>query len=171
MIDRVDQQSIYLRRLRAVIAALYILMAVGLIAELLITEHSEDFWQALPIGLAGAGIVALILSAIFPVRFLFWSLQLVLVLQILSAGAGVYFHHKVREEFQLEAYPDLSGWALFKEAFSQRNPPPLAPGAMALTGLLGLAWSYRHPALARRRAPGFDLTESSGGKPPHAIET
>jgi hypothetical protein len=45
----------------------------------------------------------------------------------------------------------LAGWELFKEAMTGATPA-LAPGAMVQLGLIGLAWSYRHPALV----PGGD---------------
>ena len=133
-------------RLRTALAVLYLFSAAGLIAELLLTRHTEDFWQKLPIFLLVAGMVAIVPTFISSSRIVLALFQMVLVLQIISAAAGIYFHHAAREEFQLEAYPDLAGWELFMEAVSQRNPPPLAPGAMAMTGLIGLAWSYRHSA-------------------------
>jgi hypothetical protein len=151
---RADNQAAPLHRLRGTMAALFFISSLGMIAELLLTEHAEDFWQKFPLVLLGVGVVALFLTVISNSRILLWLLRLVLVVQIVSSAVGGYFHHKAREEFQLEAYPDLAGWALFKEAFAQRNPPPLAPGAMALIGFLGLGWSYRHPATGKRGSSG-----------------
>jgi hypothetical protein len=42
-------------------------------------------------------------------------------------------------------YPDLAGWKLFKDSMMGATPA-LAPGAMLQIGLVGLAWTFRHPA-------------------------
>jgi hypothetical protein len=51
-------------------------------------------------------------------------------------------------EFELETYPSISGLALFKEAMMGATPA-LAPGTMIELGLIGLAYTYRHPLLVR----------------------
>jgi hypothetical protein len=45
-------------------------------------------------------------------------------------------------------YPSLTGFELFREAISGATPT-LAPGAMLHLGLLGLLYTFRHPALKR----------------------
>jgi hypothetical protein len=66
----------------------------------------------------------------------------------LAAGlAGVYFHYQGSVEFKLESNPSLSGWPLIWAAIRAETPPLLAPGVMIHLGLLGLVYTYRHPAL------------------------
>ena len=54
-------------------------------------------------------------------------------------------------EFELEMYPDLAGWKLFKDSMMGATPA-LAPGAMVQIGLIGLAWTLRHPAFKPKDA-------------------
>jgi hypothetical protein len=56
-------------------------------------------------------------------------------------------HFQVNMEFQLEMDPALAGMALFRTAILAKSPPALAPGAMIQLGLIGLAYTFRHPAL------------------------
>ena len=46
--------------------------------------------------------------------------------------------------------PALSGMALFQKAILAKAPPALAPGAMTQLGLIGLAYTFRHPAMGSR---------------------
>jgi hypothetical protein len=43
----------------------------------------------------------------------------------------------------------LAGWQLFWQAIRSKTPPALAPGVMIQLGLIGLAYTYRDPALFR----------------------
>jgi hypothetical protein len=61
----------------------------------------------------------------------------------------MYLHFEVNMEFQREMDPALAGMALFQKAILAKSPPALAPGAMIQLGLIGLAYTFRHPALAR----------------------
>ena len=69
-----------------------------------------------------------------------------MVLCVVSGFLGVLLHYRGNVEFELEMYPDLSGWKLLKESMMGATPA-LAPGAMIQVGLVGLAWTFRHPAL------------------------
>jgi hypothetical protein len=50
-------------------------------------------------------------------------------------------------EFQLEVSPGLAGWELLRKALNAKAPPALAPGVMAQLGVLGLIYTFRHPAV------------------------
>ncbi|MBM2806157.1 MAG: hypothetical protein HW419_4050, partial [Deltaproteobacteria bacterium] len=73
---------------------------------------------------------------------------------VVSGLVGVYFHFQGSAEFKLESNPTLSGMALFWEAIRGKAPPLLAPGAMVQLGLLGLVYTYKHPALGRSDKKG-----------------
>jgi hypothetical protein len=62
----------------------------------------------------------------------------------------VVLHFRGNMAFQLDIDPSLSGWALADKVLRAKAPPTMAPGAMAQLGLLGLIYSYRHPALRER---------------------
>jgi hypothetical protein len=74
------------------------------------------------------------------------------MLAFLVVGAlGVYLHVSGNVEFALERDPSLTGTGLLWKALRGATPA-LAPGALAQIGLLGLLYTYRHPALARANA-------------------
>jgi hypothetical protein len=75
-----------------------------------------------------------------------------MLLFLISGVVGMYLHFEVNMEFQLEMDPALSGTALFRKAILAKTPPALAPGAMIQLGLIGLAYTFRHPAMERRRS-------------------
>jgi hypothetical protein len=60
----------------------------------------------------------------------------------------MYLHLQANMEFQLELDATLSGWSLLKKSIVAKAPPALAPGAMMQLGLIGLAYTFKHPALA-----------------------
>jgi hypothetical protein len=62
---------------------------------------------------------------------------------------GVGLHYTGNAEFEVEMYPSLSGLALVGGALTGATPV-LAPGSMTLLGLVGLAYTYRHPRLYRK---------------------
>jgi hypothetical protein len=51
----------------------------------------------------------------------------------------------------MESNPSLAGWDLVWQAIGGKTPPLLAPGAMIQLGLVGLAYTYKHPALGRSK--------------------
>ena len=68
-----------------------------------------------------------------------------MVMVLLSGGLGVFLHFKGNIEFEKEMYPSMSGFELIWESLKGATPS-LAPGAMALLGIVGLVYCYRHPA-------------------------
>jgi hypothetical protein len=69
-----------------------------------------------------------------------------MVLFVVAGALGVYYHYVANVDFQREVDPSVQGMALFWKAMSAKTPPALAPGAMAQLGLIGLAYTFRHPA-------------------------
>ena len=148
--------------LRRVLLALVAFGAAGLVAELVLLEHYESAWQFTPLVLLVAVLVAVALVARRPslasVRFF----QAVMVLCVASGLLGVFLHYQGNVEFELEREPLMRGLALFWEAMRGATPA-LAPGAMAQLGLLGLVYTYRHPALRRvppAQSPGITIDPS-----------
>ena len=70
---------------------------------------------------------------------------------MISGAVGMYLHFQVNMEFQLEMDPALTGMSLFRKAILAKAPPALAPGVMTQLGLIGLAYTFRHPALGPGR--------------------
>lgn len=118
---------------------------VGTLAELLLLEHFEDAWQWAPIALLGAALVTLAWHALVRGPMSLNVLRTLMVLCVAGGFVGLLLHYRGNVEFELEMYPDLSGWKLFKDSMMGATPA-LAPGAMVQIGLVGLAWTFRHPA-------------------------
>jgi hypothetical protein len=74
------------------------------------------------------------------------GIQALMALFIISGVAGAALHYNANSEFELEMNPVLAGFELFRESLSGATPA-LAPGTMIELGLIGLAYTYRHPRL------------------------
>ena len=135
---------------RKFLLAILLLGVTGIIAELLLLGHIEDVYQLIPVAL---GFATIALSAVVALRPGVGSIrlfQLVMLLLILSGFVGVWLHFQVNMEFQLEMDPSLSGMNLFRKSILAKTPPALAPGAMMQLGLIGLAYTYKHPGTGER---------------------
>jgi hypothetical protein len=84
------------------------------------------------------------------------AFRAVMLVCLVAGLAGFILHLKGNLEFALERDPELSGLALIWECLSGATPA-LAPGAMAQLGLLGLVYTYRHPAFARGTYPDPEI--------------
>lgn len=138
---------------RMVFGVLLVGMA-GILAELLLTGHTEEAWQWAPVVLLIVAMPATLLVAARPSA---WAVILMRVLMLLFMAAGLlgtYFHFHENGEFVAELSPGLSGFAYFYETMTRQTPPPLAPGTMIMLGLLGLVACYRISGSARPRTQG-----------------
>lgn len=120
---------------------------IGTSLELLLLGHFESVQQALPLVLLAIGGASLVWHAAAPLRrATVRAVQLTMALFIASGVAGVVLHYKGNVEFELEMYPAMSGLELIGKTLTGATPI-FAPGSMVLLGLIGLAGTYRHPAL------------------------
>ena len=136
---------------RRILLAILLLGVIGISAELLLLNHIEDASQWIPLGLCAVTVVLIVAVAFAPSTATVRVFQLVMVLLIISGALGIYLHYGATTAFQLEMDPTLKGFALFKKAILAKAPPALAPGAMTQLGLIGLAYTFGHPALGTRR--------------------
>ena len=132
--------------LRQMILALILIGIVGLIAELLLLKHFDSWTQVIPLATLGAGLATTIIAARNPTRRALRAFTIVMTLFVLAGVLGLVLHFKGNIEWALERTPELRGTALIWKALTGATPA-LAPGALAQLGLLGLAWSYRHPGV------------------------
>ena len=126
---------------------IFVLGAIGSGVELLLLNHFESLLQWIPILLILLSLVLLVWQALGPTAASTRALQGAMLAFIAAGLAGFYFHYRGSVEFKLESNPSLAGWQLFWEAIRAKAPPALAPGVMIQLGLVGLAYTYRHPAL------------------------
>ena len=134
------------RATRVLLLALFAFGVVGSGVELLLLEHTEDVWQLAPLILMGLSLPAMVWLALDQRRVSVRVFQAMMLLYVASGLIGLYLHYRGNVEFELEMYPGLSGMALFWEALKGATPS-LAPGTMLVLGLLGLLYTFRHPAL------------------------
>ena len=128
--------------------ALLLAAMLGTATDLMLLDHHEDFWQMVPLGVIILGVLSAAAAARGGRRAV-TLLRVVMVLFVAAGLIGIGFHYAGNREFQLETDPGLQGWALFVKVMTAKAPPALAPAAMIQIGLLGLLFTYKHPALGR----------------------
>ncbi len=140
------RESTTLAAIRGGLLIILVLGLAGVLSELLLLDHVEDPWQRLPIFLIIGSLIILAWGVAdrgaLSVRFL----QGMMALFVLTGGLGLLLHFKGNIEFELEMQPSASGWPLIWAALKGATPA-LAPGTMVQLGLIGLAYTFRHPAL------------------------
>ena len=138
--------------LRRLLIGVLVFGIVGAIIDLLLLEHTEGFWQWIPLVALGAALVAAVVCLAAPsalmVRLLVWSMALNLAMGL----AGLVLHLKGNVEFELEMYPTMGGFELAWEALKGATPA-LAPGSLILIALVGVVACYGHPAMGRSEDP------------------
>jgi hypothetical protein len=139
-----------LAALRRLLLGLLAFGLVGTATDLLLISHHEDMWQMIPLGVIG---LALVITAVLALGSQASSraativrvFRMVMVLLIVTGGAGGVLHYQANMEFKLEMDPSLGGLALFASVIRAKAPPAMAPASLVLLGLLGLAAAYRRP--------------------------
>ena len=134
-----------LSSLRRFLLALLVLGLSGVGVELVALAHYEDSWQLVPLVLIALAFAVIAWHLFDGSHATVRVLRLVMFLFIVAGITGIVLHYRGNLEFQLEIDPSQSHWTLFKKVIRAHSPPALAPGAMAQLGLLGLAYTYRHP--------------------------
>ena len=139
--------------IRRFLLAVIVLGLCGTGVELVLLEHYEDSWQLVPLFfiVLALGTIVSHLAAGGPGGI--GLLRLAMAMLVVVGAIGVAIHYNGSLEFQLEMDPSQSGWPLFMKVLHAKAPPTLAPGVIAQLGLLGLIYTYRHPALGRSSAP------------------
>lgn len=128
------------------------LAAVGVVAtllELTLIKHYASKDQVIPYVLLGMAALGLIAVMVQQTAFVLRAFQVMMVVTILGSGIGMLEHLKANarnagaitggERFPTTPSAILAGIDGFA--------PLLAPGVLAQVGLLGLAFTYRHPKL------------------------
>jgi hypothetical protein len=128
-----------LARLRRLVAGLAVLGLLGIAVELWLIEHVESASQLVPVvvlPIAAALLVPIAMGMEPPNA---WVLRGTLVGVVAAGLFGVALHVYESWEFQAEVDPSLGAAARAWAALRAQSPPSLAPGQIALLGLLGLA--------------------------------
>jgi hypothetical protein len=134
--------------MRHLLLAILTIGLVGTGADLLLLEHYEDAWQAAPLVLVAAALAAIAWTVSTRGALALAALRVTMAAFIAAGGLGIVLHYRSNQEFQQEVDPSLGGWPLVVAVMRAKAPPALAPAAMIQLGLLGLLYTYRHPALS-----------------------
>ena len=136
--------------LRLLLLGTFLVGAIGVAAELLLIEHYEEIWQLSPLLLLLAALLALAWYGLRRSAAALRAFRVVMLLFVASGFVGVLLHYKGNTEFELERNPAIAGLALVWESVRGATPA-LAPGTMIQLALIGLAYTFRHPALGAAR--------------------
>ena len=124
---------------------LFLLGAIGTLAELVLLGHYEEIWQLIPLLLLTISltVVAMWFIAGRPGAVL-RVFQFTMLLCLVAGALGIYLHYDSNVEFELEMNPSARGSELVWNSLTGAMPA-LAPGTMFQIGLVGLLYTYRHP--------------------------
>ena len=143
--------------IRPLLLALVIFGAAGLVPELLLLKHYESVWQLVPLAVLAATLVAAVVVWRRPGPRTIGAFRAVMWLCVAAGAAGLVLHAKGNWEWALERDDTLGGWPLIWKILRGATPL-LAPGAMTQLGLLGLVYTFRHPALERGPHPEPEIS-------------
>ncbi len=130
------------RFLLAAAAATYLGGAV----ELVLIEHWDEWQQWVAFGLIALGGGAVVWAARAPTPRSLRALRAFGLVVGVGAVAGIVLHGWGNAEFAREIDPGLTAMGTVAEAATGGNPL-FAPGMLALAAALGVAATWRHPAL------------------------
>ena len=147
-------------RLRQLMLALVFVGVIGLSVELALLRHAESLTQWIPHVTLLVGLVAVLLVYFRPTGATVKTFRLVMALFFVVGLLGVFFHFKGNVEFALERDPSLSGTKLIWKSLRGATPA-LAPGALVQLALLGLLYTYRHPALVQSNTRPVEHVDAS----------
>lgn len=144
--------------LRQLLLALLFIGIAGLAAELVLLRHTDSLTQWIPHVVLIAGFAGTAAVYFRPGSATLRVFQAVMALFIVAGILGLYLHYRGNVEFALERDPSLTGARLIWKALRGATPA-LAPGALAQLGLMGLVFTYGHPALAGRNTHERDSVD------------
>jgi hypothetical protein len=149
-----------LRTIRAILFWALLAGTAGTLIELLLIGHDEMVAQLVPLILLSLGLIVGPTTLVARRAAMFRMLQFLMVLFVLSGFVGVGLHVAGNQAFELEMHPSRSGLELLSKTLTGATPV-LAPGSMTLLGVVGLAFTYRHPLLDSARDEGSSKEASS----------
>lgn len=154
------EEAATLTRIRSILLFVLLIGMLGTGTELLFQQHFEEPSQLIPLVLIAVALGATLWHVLRRGPGSLLVLQITMVFFIAAGVLGMYLHYGANVAFQREVDPALVGLDLFWKAMAAKAPPALAPGSMAQLGLIGLVYSYRHPAIAGASGRRRDNEES-----------
>jgi len=138
--------------IRKILLVMLVASLLGTAAELVTIGHVKPIVQLLPILVLGLSTGAIAAYGISKSGKAIRVLQSAMVLCIVSGFLGIFVHIGVSASEAKSKDKTLEGMKLVRVAITG-VAPPLAPAILIQIGLVGLAYSYKHPALMNGRGP------------------
>jgi hypothetical protein len=135
--------------MRAMVLGVYVLGVVGTGIELFFLKHTAGFSQLIPIVLLLMSLLVLAWHALERKSASLRAFQITMFMLVAAGLLGTFLHYRANRDFELEADPKLNGKELLSKVLTGAAPA-LAPGAMIQLGLLGLVYTFRHPAFGTK---------------------
>jgi hypothetical protein len=135
--------------IRRALLAILLFGLVGTEVELFLLKHTDGFWQLVPVVLVGLTALLALATGVKPGPVLVGILRAVMGVFLIAGAVGVVQHFTGNIGYEKESNPGLAGAELY-EAALMGSTPLLAPGVMVQLGLIGLLYTYRHPAFTRK---------------------
>lgn len=133
----------------------------GSAVELALVGHVESLYQCAPFGVLALGGAAVVWTLVSASARAVVAVRAAAAVSVAASLWGVVLHVQGNLAFEREVYPDAPLWgALWKAA--RGVSPLLAPGTLALAGILAAAATWRHPAL--RPVDGERQPAGAGGR-------
>jgi cation transport ATPase len=136
--------------MRAMVLAVFLLGLLGTGIELLFLKHTAGLSQLVPLVLFVMSLLVLAWHALERKSASLRAFQIMMWLLVAAGVLGAVLHYQANRDFELEADPKMAGTELLMKIMTGAAPA-LAPGAMIQLGLLGLVYTFRHPALGHTK--------------------
>ena len=134
--------------LRRAVLLVGALAGLGTVLELGLLEHVEGGPQLLPFAVIGLGLATIGAALAAPRRSVFLGVRGVAALLVLAGAFGVFEHLEHNYAFAAEIRPTAEWSELVVPAILGGNPA-LAPGAVALMGVLMFLATWRDTRMAQ----------------------
>ena len=141
--------SVIERRFRLFLLLVVAGLCLGTIVELALAKHTKETLQWVPFVISGLALLSVVAVIIRPQPATIWALRIVMVLAVAGSLLGVWEHLETNYELESDMRPNASFADVLLPTL-QGEAPLLAPGILALGGVLGLAATYFHPAMGKR---------------------
>lgn len=135
-----------LQHLRSFLLALSALICLATPVELLAAEHYQEPTQIIPFLLSALGFLVVLIALRRPQRRVLLWLRGLMVVLVAGSLVGIFLHISGNLAFAREVEPGATPGQTWLATF-QGAAPMLAPGILALAGILAMAATYHHPAL------------------------
>ncbi len=136
--------------MRAMVLGVFLLGLLGTGIELLFLGHTAGLSQLVPLVLLVMSVLSLLWHALDRKWASLRVFQITMLLVVAGGVLGTALHYRANEAFEREADPRLGGMELLSRVMTGAAPA-LAPGSLIQLGLLGLVYTFQHPASERKQ--------------------